>query len=81
MLEWKTEYHRCNGLLAGVKASGAVVPDHFSVLDVYSPTNTVDLRTQYYSKTDMHKLRRACVFLRTVFCNLLTFLLISVRWL
>lgn len=77
----KMEHHRCNGLLAGVIVSGGVVLDHFSVLDVYSPTNTIDLRTQYYSKTHLHELRRARVFLRPVFWNPLTFLLISVRWL
>lgn len=40
------EYHGRNGLLGGVVASGGVVPDHFSILDVHTLTKTVDLRTQ-----------------------------------
>lgn len=38
-------YHGRDGLLAGVVVSGGVVPDHLSVLDVHTLTDTVDLRT------------------------------------
>lgn len=41
----KWEYHGRNGLLAGVVVGGGIVPDHLSILDVHTPTNTVDLRT------------------------------------
>lgn len=50
ILSQKKEYHGCNGLLAGVIDSGGIVPDHLSILDVHTLTNTVDLRTQYYGK-------------------------------
>lgn len=38
------EYHGGNGFLADVIVSRRIVPDHFSILDVKTPTNTVDLR-------------------------------------
>lgn len=40
------EYYGGNGFLADVIVSRRIVPDHFSILDVKTPTNTVDLRKQ-----------------------------------
>lgn len=39
-------HHGGNGLLAGVVVSGGIVPDHLSILDVNTTTNTIDLKTQ-----------------------------------
>lgn len=43
------EYQWRNGLLAGVVVSGGIVADHLSILNVDTPTNTIDLRTQAWT--------------------------------
>lgn len=87
----KKLYHGCDGLLAGVIVSGRIVPDHLSILDVHTLTDTVDLRTEYNVKhlsvnkgfdNLFNEKKIVLVWRQTELVALPpTFLLISVRWL